>query len=122
MKLKLILTTAIVGTVASLLAAVTPAQAAPFAYVPNTATDSVSQFNVGAGGLLAPLSPATVATGGTPLRAAVSPDGRSLYVTNEISATSSPASSPNTTSAWAGRSRPRPRPPSPPAPSRSGWR
>jgi len=85
MKLKLILTTAIAGMAVALLAVVTPAQAAPFAYVTNPATDSVSQFNVGAGGLLAPLSPATVATGGEPHRAAVSPNGRSLYVTNSSS-------------------------------------
>ena len=82
MKLKLILITAIVGTVAILLGAAAAARADPFAYVPNSAGDSVFQFNVGAGGLLAPLSPATVAAGDNPFQVAVSPDGQSAYVTN----------------------------------------
>ena len=130
MKLKLILTTAIVGMVASLLGAAAPAQADPFAYVPNSGgrrqrlpvrhrrgraagaivpghrrhrrplprgggepgrpsvyvansgNDSVSQYDIGAGGLLAPLSPATVATGAAPFGVAVSPDGGSVYVAN----------------------------------------
>ena len=70
MKLKLILTTAIVGMVASFLGAAAAARADPFAYVPNSGgvagffVGSVSQYDIGAGGLLAPLSPATVATGG----------------------------------------------------------
>ena len=133
MKLKAILTTAIVGMVACLLGAAAPAQAAPFAYVTNQtrasqrlpvrqsapagcwrrcprprsppasrpdrgggepgrrerlrqrtpAVDSVSQYDVGAGGALAPKSPATVAAGrSTPSGVAVSPDGASVYVAN----------------------------------------
>ena len=66
MKLKLILTAGIVGMVASLLGAAAPARADPFAYVTNLPISSVSQYDVGAGGLLAPLSPATVAAGGGP--------------------------------------------------------
>jgi DNA-binding beta-propeller fold protein YncE len=61
------------------------AQAAPYAYVANSDGDGpsdVSQFNVGVGGLLAPLSPPTVAAGTTPDGVAVSPDGKSVYVTN----------------------------------------
>ena len=54
MKLKLILTAGIVGMVASLLGAAAAARAAPFAYVPNPADSSVSQYDIGAGGLLAP--------------------------------------------------------------------
>jgi DNA-binding beta-propeller fold protein YncE len=42
----------------------------------------VSQYDVGAGGLLAPKTPPTVSTGMTPGRLALAPDGRSLYVTN----------------------------------------
>ena len=74
MKLKLILmTTAIVGMVASFLGAGAAARADPFAYVPNSGgvagflIGSVSQYDIGAGGLLAPLSPATVATGVHPM-------------------------------------------------------
>jgi DNA-binding beta-propeller fold protein YncE len=65
-----------------MLAAAPAAQAAPFVYAPNEGDASVSQFNTGAGGLLAPLSPATVAAGPGPRELALSPDGRSLYVTN----------------------------------------
>ena len=43
---------------------------------------SVSQFTVGAGGLLTPKDPATVAAGVTPIAVALSPDGSSVYVTN----------------------------------------
>src|SRR6478736_5094245 len=42
----------------------------------------VSQYDVGPGGGLQPKSPATVAAGGAPEHVAVSPDGRSVYVTN----------------------------------------
>ena len=82
MKLKLILTAAIVGMVASLLGAAAAARADPFAYVPNSGDGSVSQYDIGAVGLLAPLSPATVATGADPRAVAVSPDGQSVYVAN----------------------------------------
>jgi DNA-binding beta-propeller fold protein YncE len=42
---------------------------------------SVSQYDVGAGGLLSPKSPPTVPSALKPKRIAVSPDGRSAYVT-----------------------------------------
>ena len=74
----------VAGAVA-LLAFATSAQAAPYAYVANSDGDmpgNVSQFNVGAGGLLAALSPATVAAGSGPQGVAVNPDGKSVYVTN----------------------------------------
>ena len=86
MKLKLILTAGIVGMVASLLGAAAAARADPFAYVTNSADSSVSQYDIGAGGLLAPLSPATVAAGAAPVGVAVSPDGQSVYVTNHADA------------------------------------
>lgn len=60
-------------------------QAAPFAYVTNRASDNLSQYSVGGGGLLAPLSPATVTSGLAPISAAVSRDGRSVYVVNHDS-------------------------------------
>ena len=70
---------------AAVVAAAAPAQAAPFAYVSDSAFGDgpgmVSQYNVGAGGLLAPLSPPTVATGRFPRGVAVGPDARSVYVT-----------------------------------------
>jgi len=68
--------------VASLLGAAAAARADPFAYVTNFLDNSVSQYDIGAGGLLAPVSPATVAAGGGPRGVAVSPDGRSVYVAN----------------------------------------
>ena len=49
---------------------------------PTSPDDSVSQYDVGAGGALSPKSPATVAAGGLPYGVAVSPDGESVYVTN----------------------------------------
>ena len=73
------------ATLAILLAAAAPAQANPFAYVANLSGDNVSQYDVGAGGLLAPLAPPTVATGGAPQGVAVSPDGESVYVAGGFS-------------------------------------
>ena len=70
---------AIVGAV---LATAAPAYGAPFAYVTNSAGNSLSQYDVGAGGLLAPLSPATVAAGDLPSGVAASPDGQSVYALN----------------------------------------
>ena len=70
---------------AALLAASSSAQAAPFAYVTNEGGGfgfTLSQYNVRAGGLLAPLSPPTVATGRRPTGLAVHPGGQSVYVAN----------------------------------------
>ena len=61
-----------------------------------------SQFNIGAGGLLSALSPPTVAAGSGPEGVAVSPDGKSVYVTNLGDNTS-----PSTTSEPGVASRPR---------------
>ncbi len=69
-------------TAAVLLGLGASAEAAPFAYVTSGGGDSVFQFDVGTGGLLSPLSPATVATGDRAGAVAVSPDGQSVYVVN----------------------------------------
>jgi DNA-binding beta-propeller fold protein YncE len=83
MKLKAILITAVVGIVVCLLGAAASAQAAPFVYVTNELSNDVSQYDIGAGGLLAPLSPPTVAAGTAPQEGvAVSPDGKSVYVSD----------------------------------------
>jgi DNA-binding beta-propeller fold protein YncE len=60
------------------------ALARPFVYVTNPVPDSssVSAYEIGAGGLLSPLTPATVPTGSSAIGVAATPDGRSLYVTN----------------------------------------
>jgi len=73
-----------VATVAVLLATAAPVQAVPFAYV--TDGHNVHQYEIVAGGLLAPMTPATVTAGGqSPTAMAVSPDGKSLYAANEDS-------------------------------------
>jgi 6-phosphogluconolactonase (cycloisomerase 2 family) len=76
------------ATVAVLLAPASPAQAASYVYVTNPGVypydgeGSISQYRVGSGGKLVPLSPATIPAGSAPTDVAVSPDGRSVYVTN----------------------------------------
>jgi DNA-binding beta-propeller fold protein YncE len=86
MKLKAILITTVVAIALGPLEAAAPAQAAPFVYVTNSASSSnnVSQYTVGPGGLLAPLSPPTVAAGAFPVGVAVSPGAESVYVANEL--------------------------------------
>src|SRR5215211_3008898 len=63
------------------LACAAPA-AASDVYVPNFDSDDVSQYDVGAGGALAPKAAPTAPTGSNPVGVAVSPDGKSVYVTN----------------------------------------
>jgi Lactonase, 7-bladed beta-propeller len=60
------------------------ARASGSAYVANIGSDSVSvsQYAIGAGGELSSLSPATVAAGVSPVSVAVTPGGKSAYVTN----------------------------------------
>jgi DNA-binding beta-propeller fold protein YncE len=63
-----------------------PAQADPFVYVTSSSgppgyVGEVFQYYIGAGGLLTPLSPPTVRVGGFPGEVAVSPDGKSVYIT-----------------------------------------
>ncbi len=78
--------------------AVFPAKAAavpPTVYATNSvAIGSVSQYTAGPTGALAPLSPPTVAAGDRPAQIAVSPDGKSAYVTNRLSGTSASTTSP----------------------------
>jgi 6-phosphogluconolactonase (cycloisomerase 2 family) len=62
-------------------------QAAATAYVANhinslTVPYTVSEYAIGTGGLLSPLSPPTVVEGGGPFDVAISPNGKSVYVTN----------------------------------------
>ncbi len=58
------------------------AQAAGNAYVANSGSNTLSQYGIGAGGELSSLIPASVAAGTTPVGVAVTPDGKSAYVTN----------------------------------------
>jgi DNA-binding beta-propeller fold protein YncE len=51
-------------------------------YVTNNGDSNLSQYTVTAGGVLAPKSPATVADGTHPPGVAVSPDGKSVSVTD----------------------------------------
>jgi DNA-binding beta-propeller fold protein YncE len=75
------------AVLAALAVAAAPAQAGPFAYVANSSSNNVSQYDVGAGGALTPKSPATVAAGTGPQGVAVSPNGASVYITNVNSGT-----------------------------------
>jgi 6-phosphogluconolactonase (cycloisomerase 2 family) len=58
-----------------------------YAYVTNTADDTISQYVIQSDGTLAPNSPATVATGNGPWALAVSPSGNFVYVVNSTDAT-----------------------------------
>ena len=72
------------ATAFALFASATTAQAVPFAYVPTHGFEydsGISQYEVGAGGLLTPLVPPTAGGEGRyPNAVAVSPDGNSVYV------------------------------------------
>jgi WD40 repeat protein len=52
-------------------------------YVASVGSDTISQYDVGAGGALTPKSPPVVATANSPFGVAVSPDGKSVYVANQ---------------------------------------
>src|SRR5947209_2524242 len=58
------------------------AQAAGSVYVANNADNSVSQYAIGVGSDLSPLSPSTANAGSAPEGVAVTPDGKHAYVTN----------------------------------------
>lgn len=64
-----------------LITCVAPAAASPFAYVAVTQPSKVAQFNA-ASGALQPLSPSTVSGGASANGIIVSPDGRSVYVSD----------------------------------------
>jgi DNA-binding beta-propeller fold protein YncE len=55
-------------------------------YVANSRSNTVSQYDVGAGGVLTPKSPAMVAAGTAPYGVAVSQNGASVYVANLLNA------------------------------------
>ena len=63
------------------------AEALGNAYVVNNDSADISQYAMAAGGELSPLNPATVAAGPGPGAVAVSPDGKSVYVTNSTNNT-----------------------------------
>jgi DNA-binding beta-propeller fold protein YncE len=70
-----------------------PAAASAGVYVPNRSGGTVSQFDVGALGALSPMAPPTVPVGSTapagtvPFGVAISPDARSVYITNRTGGT-----------------------------------
>ncbi|MBA3260875.1 MAG: YncE family protein [Thermoleophilaceae bacterium] len=75
-----------VVALASLCAAVgaASAQAAPSVYVANGGGTAVSQYRIGAAGLLSPFAPATVLAGNSPFWVVITLDGRDAYVTNMV--------------------------------------
>ena len=81
-------------------------------------SDNVSQYDVGAGGALAPLSPATVAAGSSPVRGGGQP-GRSERLRRERRQRQR---LPVRRRRGRGARRPRARPRSPRAAARTGWR
>ena len=52
----------------------------------NSSSNNISQYAIGAGGALSPLTPAAVATGMFPVALAIDPSGRWLYSANTNSA------------------------------------
>jgi DNA-binding beta-propeller fold protein YncE len=71
--------------VPALFALPAPARATGSVYVTNNGSPiqtGVSQYAIGAGGLLSPLSPPSIAAGTAPFGVALSPDGKSAYVAN----------------------------------------
>jgi DNA-binding beta-propeller fold protein YncE len=68
---------------AVVFAAAAPAHADPFVYVTSGSGGTVFQYGVDMNGALSPLSTPTVAAGAAPIGVAVSPDGQSVYVTND---------------------------------------
>ena len=67
------------------LAVILPAtaRAAGGVYVANSGSADVSQYAIGAGGGLSPLSPAATGAGQGPTGVAVTPDGKTVYVANQ---------------------------------------
>ena len=68
----------IVAALVLVVAQVATAQAGEYAYAALQSGD-IAQYSLGAGGVLVPLSPADVVTGGEELSVAITPNGRSLY-------------------------------------------
>ena len=68
----------LVAALVLVVARVATAHAAAYAYAALQNGD-IAQYSLGAGGVLVPLSPADVVTGGEELSVAITPNGRSLY-------------------------------------------
>jgi hypothetical protein len=62
--------------------AVTVDPSGRFVYVANSGDGTVSQFSIGSGGQLTPLTPATVAAGSDPVSITIDPSGSYAYVAN----------------------------------------
>jgi 6-phosphogluconolactonase len=82
-----LVTTTLVLLALALACVPAAALAAGSAYVtnlgsPSASSSDVSQYSIGGQGQLSPLTPATVAAGRFPNGVAVTPDGRSVYVSN----------------------------------------
>jgi len=74
--------TAAVGTSVVSPAVTLTVKAAEYAYVANFGGNTISQYNVGTGGVLTPMSTATVAAGTQPYSIAVDPTGHYVYAAN----------------------------------------
>jgi 6-phosphogluconolactonase (cycloisomerase 2 family) len=64
-----------------------------YAYVPDSGSNTISQFTIGENGVLAPLGTAKAATGSGPIGIAVHPSGRYVYVTNSTPGQAAPVTS-----------------------------
>ena len=58
-----------------------------YAYVANVNASTVSEYTIGTGGALTPMTPATVTTGTSPVSVTVDPTGKYAYVANGIAST-----------------------------------
>jgi trimeric autotransporter adhesin len=76
---------AALGTIAAPLATLTVSAAPEYAYASNQSDNTVSEYAIGAGGMLTSLG--TQATGAEPNAIAVAPSGRYLYVANWVDGT-----------------------------------
>ena len=74
--------TAALSTITSAPSTITIASAPEFAYAVNTYDGTVSQYTVGAGGVLSPMSAPTVTVGNSPESVVVDPSGSYAYVAN----------------------------------------
>ena len=72
----------VLACLATSLALAAPTHASPFVYAMGYGNGTIAQYDA-AGGPLAPLTPATIAPGGQPTVAVISPDRQSLYVTDQ---------------------------------------
>lgn len=66
---------------------INPSADGRFAFAADLGTDMIYTYGIGAGGKLAPVSTAALEPGSGPRHSAFSPDGRHLYVINELANT-----------------------------------